>query len=114
MTLAIDPVRAEAVSIAAEDHHDELRYGLAARVELLVAAMQDEHRMLSVLAAEIEKSTDPLDVALTAGALVVLFDVCVAQGNRYLLPALAASGVDLAALLAGAPEIVGAAARLAG
>lgn len=74
---------------------------------LLVAAMQDEHRMLATLAAEIERATDPMEVVLAAGALVVLFDVCVHQENRYLLPALAEAGVDLGTLLGRVPEVVG-------
>lgn len=77
------------------------------RTALLVAAVQDEHRMLAALAREVEQATDVMDLAIVAGALVILFDVCMHQENRYLLPALAATGVDLPNLLEEAPEIVG-------
>jgi iron-sulfur cluster repair protein YtfE (RIC family) len=77
---------------------------------LLVAAMLDEQRMMATLVRQIDEATDPLDVVIAAGALVVLFDVCADQENRYLLPALAAAGVDLPVLLQEAPEVVGAVA----
>ncbi|TFV66932.1 UNVERIFIED_ORG: hypothetical protein E4P37_04180 [Bacillus sp. AZ43] len=77
------------------------------RTALLAAAMQDEHRMVASLVCEIEQTTDAMDLVIAAGALVVLFDVCVHQENRYLLPALAAAGVDLEGLLVDVPEIVG-------
>ena len=81
--------------------------GDADATTLLVRAMQDEHRMLIALVTEITSATDPMEMAIAAGALVILFDVRAHQEDRYLLPALAAAGVDLTSLLAGAPEIVG-------
>jgi hypothetical protein len=74
---------------------------------LLVAAMLDEQRMMATLVRQIDEVTDPVDLVIAAGALVVLFDLCVEQEDRYLLPALAAAGVDLPVLLQEAPEVVG-------
>jgi hypothetical protein len=75
---------------------------------LLARGMQDEHRVLTALVQEIERATRPMDAAIAAGALVVVFDLRVRLEGRHLLPALAATGVDLAFLLEDTPEIVGA------
>jgi hypothetical protein len=74
---------------------------------ILVDVMEDEHRMLTALVGEVEQAVTVTDAVIAAGALVVLFDVRVEQENRHLLPALAASGVDLSRLLSDRPEIIG-------
>jgi hypothetical protein len=88
---------------------NELIYAAAEaeQTALLIRAMEDEHRMLIALVDEVEQAVTVTDAVIAAGALVVLFDVRVEQENRHLLPALAASGVDLSRLLADRPEIVG-------
>ncbi|CCG05662.1 hemerythrin domain-containing protein [Blastococcus saxobsidens] len=110
-----EPARQDLVDFLNDEllAHTEVEEGLVYtagendRTALLVAAMLDEHRMMGALVREIEQATDGIDVALAAGALVVLYDVCVHQENRYLLPALADAGVNLTALVEDVPEIVG-------
>ena len=70
---------------------------------LLAHVMEDEHRLLGVLSGVVERATHPIDAAVAAGALAVLFDVCVLLEDDHLLPALSGSDVDLNALL-GSPE----------
>ena len=79
-------------------------------VDLLSRAMHDEHRVLAMLIGEIERSSTPMAAAVAAGALVVLFDVRAHQENCHLLPALAASGVDVTVLV-DTPEMVGTSTR---
>ena len=79
----------------------------AGPADLLARAMEDEHRVMAALIREIERAAGPMDAAIAAGALVVLFDVRARQENRHLLPALAATGVDVTVLLEDVPEIVG-------
>jgi len=66
---------------------------------LLAHVMQDEHRLIGVLSRVVERATDPIDAAVAAGALAVLFDVCVLLEDDHLLPALSGTDVDLNALL---------------
>lgn len=66
---------------------------------LLARVMRDEHRLLGVLSGVVERATEPLDAAVAAGALSVLFDVCVLLEDDHLLPALSGTDVDLGALL---------------
>lgn len=74
---------------------------------LLLQAMEDEHHRVTALMDEVEQAVTVTDAVIAAGALVVLVDVRIQQENQHLLPALAASGVDLAQLLSEHPEIVG-------
>jgi hypothetical protein len=67
---------------------------------LLAHVMQDEHRLLGVLSRVVEHATHPIDAAVAAGALAVLFDVCVLLEDDHLLPALSGTDIDLNALLA--------------
>lgn len=103
----VDFLRAELLPHA--EVEEDLLYAAASTepTTLLVRAMQDEHRMLAALIDEVEQTTNPMDAAMAAGALVVLCDVRIEQENRHLLPALAEAGVDLTALLQEAPEIIG-------
>lgn len=99
--------------------HDELMPHAAAEEDLLTAAaeteatallaraMLDEHRLLAALVGVVERATDPLDAAIAAGSLAVLFDVCALLEDQELLPALAETDVDLAGLFRDAPEITG-------
>ena len=113
-----DSAREELVEFLHEEllAHTEVEAGLLysagdrGQTALLVAAMLDEQRMMAKLVREIDEATDPVDLVIAAGALVVLFDLCADQEDRYLLPALAAAGVDLPVLLQEAPEVVGAVA----
>ncbi|RBY84929.1 hypothetical protein [Blastococcus sp. TF02A-30] len=94
--------------------HMEVEAGLLftaggnATTALLIAAMQEEHRMMTTLVREIERASNAMDLAIATGSLVVLFDVCAHQEDRYLVPALTEAGVDLGTLVENAPEIVGA------
>ncbi|MCF6744708.1 hypothetical protein E9529_10525 [Blastococcus sp. KM273128] len=101
----VDFLRGELIEHTRVEDELLLGAGGTGRTALLVAAVQDQHRMVGVLAREVERATDPLDLAVAAGALVVLFDVCAHQEDRYLLPALAAAGVDLDGLLGDAPTV---------
>ena len=66
---------------------------------LLAHLMQDEHRLLGVLCRVVERATHPVDAAVAAGALAVLFDLCVLLEDDHLLPALSGTDTDLGALL---------------
>ncbi|HET7326596.1 MAG TPA: hemerythrin domain-containing protein [Nocardioidaceae bacterium] len=79
----------------------------AAPIQLLARAMEDEHRMVRALIDEVAQTTDGMDAAAAASALVVLCDVRIEQEDRLLLPALTEAGVDLATVLGDHPEIVG-------
>ena len=79
----------------------------AGPLDLLTRAMQDEHRVMAALIRELERPATPMDAAVAAGALVVLFDVRVQQENQHLLPALAATGIDMSVLVDDTPEILG-------
>jgi hypothetical protein len=61
---------------------------------LLAHVMQDEHHLLGVLSGVVERATHPIDAAVAAGALAVLFDVCVLLEDDHLLPALGGTGVS--------------------
>lgn len=91
------------------DVEQELVYAAAEteQTRLLVGAMQDEHRMFTNLVDEVEHAVTVTDAVIAAGALVVLSEVRIQQEDRHLLPALAASGVDLQRLLSDHPEIIG-------
>ena len=66
---------------------------------LLAHLMQDEHRLLGVLCRVVEHAAHPVDAAVAAGALAVLFDLCVLLEDDHLLPALGGTDTDLRALL---------------
>lgn len=74
---------------------------------LLAQAMRAQHRQLAAFAAEIAHARTGIDAAAAASALVALFMARAEVENTVLLPALAASGTDLPALLARQPEITG-------
>lgn len=74
---------------------------------LLAQAMAAQQRQLTTLAGEVEHARTGIDAALAASALVALFMMRAEEENTVLLPALAASGIDLADLLGGQPQILG-------
>jgi uncharacterized protein (DUF2249 family) len=76
--------------------------------ELLVRAMIAEHRRLEGLVNELARARTPVAMAASAGAVRALFEAHLAKENDQLLPALVAVGVDLARLLDGMHEILGA------
>jgi uncharacterized protein (DUF2249 family) len=89
---------------------EETLYRVAAglpETELLVRAMSREHVVLADLVAELEKASSTGEVVGAAAALNALFQAHLEKENDILLPALAAAGVDLAALLDGMHEILG-------
>jgi uncharacterized protein (DUF2249 family) len=82
----------------------------AARPEgwLLVAAMMAEHATIGDLVDALAKTTEPVDVAMAAGALQVAFSMHVAKENDQILPLLvAAPDVSVADLLRGMHELLG-------
>jgi len=89
----------EATLYAAAAGHAETR--------LLAQAMADEHNVLRELLDELRQANTASEIAGTATALDVLFQVHLRKENDILLPALVAAGVDLAALLDGMHEILG-------
>ena len=78
-----------------------------AETRLLVEAMRDEHGVLRELLDELKQANTASEIAGTATALDVLFQVHLRKENDILLPALVAAGVDLGALLDGMHEILG-------
>ncbi|MET9340796.1 hypothetical protein [Nonomuraea sp. NPDC003804] len=74
---------------------------------LLVRAMRDEHVTLWALADELASATTSGEIVSTSSALNALFQSHLHKENDVLLPALADHGVDLAALLGDAHEILG-------
>lgn len=77
---------------------------------LLVDAMLDEHRTITGLVAEVAAASEPTRAAAAAQALRVLFATHLTKENTLILPLLAAApDVDLADLLAGMHELLGAA-----
>ncbi|MGH3235313.1 MAG: hypothetical protein ACRDOH_19115, partial [Streptosporangiaceae bacterium] len=75
------------------------------RTELLVRALVSGHRALAWRAGRLLADTEPVAVAATGEAIRSLFAVQVAKENYLLLPALAASRVDLLALLGSAEHM---------
>lgn len=74
---------------------------------LLAQAMAVQQRQLAALADEVQHARTGMDAALAASALVALFMMRAEEEDTVLLPALAASGIDLADLLGGQPQILG-------
>lgn len=81
---------------------------------LLAQAMRDEHVLLRDRVDELERASTSGEAVAAAAALNVLFQSHLDKENELLLPALADAGVDLAALLDGMHEILGAPAEAAG
>ncbi|MFC4057761.1 DUF2249 domain-containing protein [Planomonospora corallina] len=89
---------------------EETLYRVAAdlpETELLARAMSAEHTVLRDLVGELERAGTPGEAVSAAAALNALFQAHLAKENDVLLPALADTGVDLAALLDGMHEILG-------
>jgi uncharacterized protein (DUF2249 family) len=77
---------------------------------LLVVAMVAEHRRLQALIDELAAARTPVRMAATALAVRVLFEAHLAKENDQLLPTLVLERINLAGLLDGMHEILGAAA----
>jgi hypothetical protein len=96
---------------------EDVLYSAAAEldnVRLLICGMHSEHRALVRLIADLALARQPFETALLAESAQVLFTVHLSKENELLLPALDAAGLDLAALLDGMHEILGAAAESSG
>jgi len=76
-----------------------------ARGSELVSALIAEHQALTYLAGRLQPGADSHDAAIAAERIATLFAGHVAKENDLLLPALAGSGADLAALLADMHEL---------
>jgi uncharacterized protein (DUF2249 family) len=74
---------------------------------LLVRAMIDEHHAIIATVDALDRASDTIGVVAVAGAASLLFDVHLTKENDLLLPALDATGVDLAAALEGMHELLG-------
>ncbi len=75
---------------------------------MLVRAMRDEHHNLVGRVGALRETTDPLDAATDAGAILALFESHLSKENDLLIPALVANpDVALADLLRGMHELVG-------
>jgi Hemerythrin HHE cation binding domain len=70
----------------------------------LVRTLTAEHRELEYLAGRLQPGADATEAATVAEWIATLFAGHVAKENDLLLPVLAGSGADLAALLAGIDE----------
>ena len=89
-------------------------YGPAEELDatrLLVCGMLAEHRTLVSLIADLALARRPFETALAAASAEALFTVHLSKENDLLVPALDAGGLDLAALLDGMHEILGASAE---
>lgn len=75
---------------------------------VLVRAMVAEHRRLEGLVAELARAGTSVSMAGQATAIRVLFEAHLAKENDQLLPALVDAEVNLARLLDGMHEILGA------
>lgn len=82
--------------------------GQVERMALLVQAMIEEHRRLQQLVSDLGTARTPVAMASLATAVRVLFDAHLVKENDILLPALVDAGTDLAGLLEGMHEILGA------
>jgi uncharacterized protein (DUF2249 family) len=82
--------------------------GTIPRTELLVRAMIAEHRRLEGLVNELARARTSGAMAASAGAVRALFEAHLAKENDDLIPALVEADVDLARLLDGMHEILGA------
>ncbi len=78
------------------------------RTRLLVQAMHGEHLTLRELAGDLAEASTPGEIAGQAAALNAVFQSHLDKENEILLPALIDAGVDLAAMLDGMHEILGA------
>lgn len=78
------------------------------RTALLVQAMIEEHRRLEALVDDLGGARTPVAMASLATAVRALFEAHLVKENDILLPALVSAGVDLAGLLSGMHEILGA------
>jgi hypothetical protein len=87
-------------------------YAAAASLEstrLLVRGMLAEHELLIDLINQLADARQPQGVVAAAASARALFESHLAKENDLLLPALDAAGVNLAPLLAGMEELLGAA-----
>ncbi|MEU8799589.1 DUF2249 domain-containing protein [Spirillospora sp. NPDC048819] len=75
---------------------------------LLLRAMLREHTALRDTVTELEAARTPGETVAAASALNAIFQSHLEKENNLVLPALVEHGVDLAALLAGMHEILGA------
>lgn len=74
----------------------------------LVAAMELDHRALLRQVESLRKAATPLEGAMAARALLLLFALRMEKEEKVLLPVLAEYGLDVRELLAGRPEMLGA------
>lgn len=79
------------------------------RIRLLVQAMQGEHLTLRELTGDLAAAGTQGEIIGLAAALNAVFQSHLVKENEILLPALIDAGVDLAALLDGMHEVLGAA-----
>jgi len=87
--------------------------GVLPQTALLVNAMVGEHRRLEFLVDELSRARTSVAMAGFATAVRALFEAHLAKENDLLLPALVGADVDLARLLDGMHEILGAGAAAA-
>ena len=78
---------------------------------LLAQALISEHRVLASMTGRLGEPASPAATAAQAAAISALFASHVAREDSLLLPALAHSGTDLAALLAREPCLAASARR---
>lgn len=69
--------------------------------DLLVDALELDHRAAMNMAAELDQSTTSMQAAMSAHALVTLFGLRMEKEETILLPALERADVDVTALLEG-------------
>lgn len=75
---------------------------------MLVRGMRDEHRNLVGRVGELRGTTDALDAATEASAILALFESHLSKENDLLIPALVANpDVLLSDLLSGMHELIG-------
>ncbi|WP_432994646.1 hemerythrin domain-containing protein [Dactylosporangium sp. CA-233914] len=91
---------------------EQALYPAAARqpgAGLLVDGMVAEHRAIVALVTELEATSSPVAAAAAGRGLRAVFETHLAKENDLILPLLVdADGVDLAALLVGLHELIGA------
>ena len=93
----VDFVRTEIIPGAVAE--ESVADGADASVQAVARALPGHHRMLEVLADEIDSESGGFTTAAAVGALVLLCDARWDGEDRALIPALAAAGVDLQGLI---------------
>ncbi|WP_193313002.1 hemerythrin domain-containing protein [Georgenia subflava] len=104
----LDYLRAEVIAHLRTEQLVLYNLARGAGLQPLVASLELDHRAILRLVETLENAPSDLAAALAARSLLLLFALRMEKEEKVLLPALAEHGIDVADLLAGRPEVVGA------